>query len=520
MIARLYYRVQYRCLAFVPVVLLVATSAMGADGAAGAEGGTPALPTDSLTGSATPPGLGLSPQAPPVAPAPGDTPSFAAPTPDKRSSWTFRIGGRFFGWEAFGIGRKPGNAPVGYSGTALHAPLLSQGKIPFWGGAGATLNLQYGNRYVTAYVSYYFRLNRPEFQGYLNPQQGPSFGLAYLLFTPDAIRSLRLQFKVGAFTEVYAGPGQWGWGIFGPMLAVRGFGETTNGEFELSRDVRVTFNHGLLAVPGVPEGFARGDYNSWIETGVSSFVHHAHLGIVVNNQWTFKLHYASDHSTDERTYLRTFLGTAPADGRWDTYLGEARWQGDPWGQVGVSGGLYDFRHAASVGDGTWWAVDWTQGAREMTNKFLGPLSNANGKVAVIGAEYNFSVSRILWSPRSFTGDAPDLRVAIAAMLTRTVETDDASYKNMMGYFAGLDTEYRMTSLFSLTFQAYGEDRGTFAGRYRVYSLNPGLAFHTNWLSTDRIQIIYGRRFYSFAADPNTGQPLDRDMIAVGGYITF
>ena len=158
---------------------------------------------------------------------------------------------------------------------------------------------------------------------------------------------------------------------------MRGYGETTNGEWDLTRDVRLTFTQGVLVVPGVPENFARGDYNSWIETGVSSFVHHAHVGAIIENQYTFRLHYASAHGTDERKYLRTFLNTLPADGRFDAYLGEARWQGVPWGQIGVSGGLYDFKNATAVGDGIWWAVDWTQGAREMINKFLGPLSGGN-----------------------------------------------------------------------------------------------------------------------------------------------
>jgi len=93
----------------------------------------------------------------------------------------------------------------------------------------------------------------------------------------------------------------------------------------------------------------------------------------------------------------------------DTYIGEVRWQGVPWGQFGVSGGLYDFQHAAAVADGVWWGVDYTQGAHDMINKFLGPRSGGNGAVAVIGGEYDFSVSSILWYPRSFTGQAPDLR---------------------------------------------------------------------------------------------------------------
>ena len=506
-------RPKYRYALLVPLALLLAA------GGARADEDPPAVPADSLPGSAVPPGLGLAPDAPPVPPAPGGrAPSFGAPTPKGPS--LFRFGGRFFGWEAVGIGRRPGTAPDGYSGTALHAPALAVGKIPFWGGAGATLNLQYGTPAVTAFVSYYFRLNQPEYQGYANPGQGPAFGVAYLLLTPPAIGALHLQLRVGGFTEIYAGPGQWGWGIFGPMLALRGFGETTNGDWDVSPDLRMSFTHGVLVSPGVPENYARGDYNSWLETGTSGYVHHAHVGLTYKNQYVFKLHYASDYGTDERVVLKNFLGQPATDGRMDTYLAEARWQGDPWGQVGVSGGLYDFTHAAGVGGGVWWAVDWTQGAREMINKYLGASSGGTGKVAVIGAEYDFSVSRILWSPRSFTGQAPDLRVSIAGMLVRTVDTSDSSFKNANGYFFGLETEYRMTSMFSTTFQAYGESRASALGRWDVYSLNPGIAYHSNWLSLDRIQIIYSRRFYSGAVDNNSAQPLDRDMIAFGGYVTF
>jgi hypothetical protein len=322
----------YRSALVVALALLLVPVAARADQPAPAKAPDPATdpaaPVDALPGSPIPPGLGLSPEAPPVSPAPGGrAPSFGAPTSDPASS--FRIGGRFFGWEAIGIGEKPANPQPGYSGTPVHVPLLTTGKTPFWGGAGATLNVQYGTKYLTAYVAYYFRTNNEVQQGYANAQSGPAFGTAYLLITPDPIGTLRLQFRVGAFTEVYAGPGQWGWGIFGPMLALRGYGETANGEWDLNRRWRLTLTQGFLIVPGVPEDFPRGNDNSWLETGVSSYVSHAHVGLVLDNQWTFKLHYATDHGTDDRTYLTTFLGTPPQDGRMDVYIGEVRWQGVP-----------------------------------------------------------------------------------------------------------------------------------------------------------------------------------------------
>lgn len=479
----------------------------------------PAAPPDSLPGSAVPWGLGLSPETPPVATAPGGrAPSFGAP--EKPAQQSFRIGGRFYGWEAVGIGRRPTATPDGYSGTPLHMPALSTGKIPFWGGAGATFTLQYTLGRVTALATYYTRINRPEYQGYANPVNGPGFGMAYLEYKPDPLGALRLTFRVGGFLKIYAGPGQWGWGIFGPLLAVRGYGENSEGEWDLNKDVRLSFEHGVLINRGVPERFPRGDYNGWIETGVSSWVNHAHLGMVYRNQYTLKLHYASARGTDERVYLNTALGTPPHDGRMDVYLGEARWQGTTWGQAAIAGGIYDFTRAASVADGIWWGVDWTQGAKDMMNKFIGPASGGNGRVAVIGTEYNFSIAPILWHPRSFTGNAPDLRISIAAMLTRTLATDDPQYKQAMGYYFGLDTEYRMTANFSMTFQSYGESRDSKLGEWSVYSVNPGIKLRTDWNSMDAIQLIYSRRWYSHAADPNSALPFDRHMIALGGYITF
>jgi hypothetical protein len=525
---------QNRYAPLVPIALLFAAGAVHAQEVA------PAAPVelDAIPGSAVLPSPGLSPQSPPVPPAPGGrAPSFGAPT--EKGPATFRLGGRFYGYEAVGIGRAPSNPPAGYSGTPLHVPPLFQGKLPYWGGAGATLNASYGTPALSAFVTYYFQANGKEYQGYYNPQQGPGFGAAYLQVTPDPIGALRLEFKVGYFVDIYGGPGQWGWGIFGPALALRGYGYKVRGDLDLTRDLRFNFAQGFMVVAGVPEDFPRGVDNSWLETGVSSWLYHAHVGLSWKNQYHFKLHYASDHGVDERTHLKNSVNQyVHADGRFDTYLAEVNLDGDPWGHIGATGGLYDFRKAVAVGDGVWWAVDWTQGAQDMMKKYLGLGSNGNGKVAVIGAEWDFSISRILWYPRSFTGNAPDIGVKVAAMMTRTMATDDPLFKDATGYFFGVEAEYKIVPQLSLLFKTYGESRNanmvvptitpgdstisTFVveQRWSTLSLNPGIAYHTNWLSTDRIELYYGRRFYSAAADYNSAKPLDHHMIALGGYVTF
>ena len=463
----------------------------------------------------------------------GRAPSFGAPTND--GDWSFRITGRISGAEGFGIGRRPANPPAGYSGTPLHVPALTQGRLPFWAGAGGGFFTQYGNSVVTAYTAFYVNISPGQIQGYYNPSLGPTFGQGYITINPEPIGALRLGIKAGAFVDVYAGPGQWGWGIFGPFLAVRGYGETISGDYDVTPDLRLSFNHGLLANPGVPANFVRGDYNNWTETGVSDWVHHAHAGFTYKNLYSAKLHYASAYAADERNCafytglsqadcpLLTFANTRPTDGRFDALLLEGRLIEDPWGhgQFGVTTGLYNFDHAFGVSDGVWWGIDYTQGAGDMIKKFIGgPASNGTGKVVFVSWEYDTSVARILWYPRSFDGRAPDLAVRVAATNTWTVASDDPSYTHATGYYVGTELEYKMLSWFSVTFQAYGESRDSNAGRWETFSLNPGIRLHSDWLSTDSIQLIYSRRFYSQAVDNNPEAPLDRDYVVLGGYFTF
>jgi hypothetical protein len=526
-----------------------------ADSPAPAAAPPPAPANDTIPGSPKPPGLGLSPDAPPVPPAPGGrASSFGAPP--SMGEWSFRISGRFSGWESVGIGGRPNPAPADYDGTALHVPPLVQGRQPFFSGAGASLTFDFGNSIINATVRVDANFSGKEYQGYYNPVNGPAFAQAYLTITPPAIGPLRLQLRMGAFTEQYGGPGQWGWGIYGPLLGVRGYGERITGELDLTPDLRLALAHGVMFTPGVPEAWVRGDYHPWIETGVSTWVNHAHATFTYKNQYVVGLHYASAYGSDERKYLRDLLGlpfvanSPRPTGRMDVLVLESRWLADPYGQLGLSLGYWNFDKAASVGNGIWWGLDWTQGAREMLVKYISlssvPLNyNADGtvalngsgfpnnmpvqggtgtgKLAAISAEYDTSLARILWYPRNFDGRGPDIRLALAGIAYRTLETDDPYLHDASGYFGGTEVEYRATSWFSVTFQSYLERRWTWNGRIgpgRVFSASPGLAFHSDWLSTDRIQIAYSWRWYNDIVDSNPAAPLDRHILTVGGYMTF
>ncbi len=217
----------------------------------------------------------------------------------------------------------------------------------------------------------------------------------------------------------------------------------------------------------------------------------------------------------------------------NTYIAETHWQADPYGQIGFSAAWWNFTHAysslhrpdntqtfSSVTDGIWWAIDWTQGSRDFILKYLGPSGRGNGNLAVISAEYDTSIARMLWYPRGFDGRGPDLRVAIAGMGHWVIDTDDPKFRRASGYLLGTELQYVMTSWLTATFQTYGQSRDGVGGRWETLGLTPGLAFHSDWQSTDRIVLAYTRFAYSKAVDNDPALPLDRDLITCGAYITF
>jgi len=310
----------------------------------------------------------------------------------------------------------------------------------------------------------------------------------------------------------------------------------------------------------------------WTSNGISAFVQHAHAALNYKSNYTVRLHAAQVNGINEQQFLYkpTMDTTVLRDGRIRALILELRALTDPYGSFAAAGAFYSLKHALSVNDGMWWGIDWTQGGREMVNKFLGAGTSAqggNGQIAVLTAQWDFSLARIMWHPRNFDGRSPDLRAHLAGLKYFTLDADapvfrDAtgkiiavdqanSYKGTGGYMLGTELEYILLSWFGFSFQAYGEQRympsnrtlvqrdasgnylmdnstGMYSlvqppeslGSWRVYSLTPGIVFRSDWNSLDAITIAYSRRFYTHAVDNNPAQPLDRDVVTLGAWFQF
>lgn len=431
-----------------------------------------------------------------------------------------------------GLGQKPAGAS-GERGRALHTPPLIVGRSPFWTGPGGTLSFQYGNQTVTTFVSVETALTAKEWQGYYASQRGPRIRTAYVAVNPAPIGALRLGFQVGALPSNYGAPGPWGWGLFGPVLAIHGYGGNATANYELGPRTRLYFEYGIAAVPEVDEGTARGTYTDWPEAGLSTIVHHAHAGVSFDNKYFAKLHVARADGRNMRRYLDDEASTPVVergtDGRMDVAAVELKWLADPYGQLGITPVYWDFKQALAVHDGIWWGMDWTAGAREMSNKFLGPQSNGNGKIVAVSTEYDFSVKRMLMYPQQFDGNGRDLRVTLAFLPFWTVQSADPAYDDTRGYFLGASLEHVLLPWLSTSYHLFGESRDaatvdvsakTRRGHWLTYSATLGLVLHSSWQSQDRIALAYSRYFYSKFTDSNPALPLDRDVFTLGGSVAF
>jgi hypothetical protein len=484
---------------------------------------------DGLPGSPTTPGPGLSPEAPPTPPAPGGrAPSFGAPT--DRDAWVFRWGGRISGWEQVGLGHKATDGYPTQTGALLHTPPLTVGKVPIWAGPGGTMNFQYGNQTIMAFTALEAALTSQEYQNYYRADAGPRIRSAYLAYNPAPLGDVRLRFQLGVFPASYGAPGQWGWGIFGPVLSIHGYGGTATANYDTGPRTQLYFEYGIAAVPEVDEAYVRGTYSDWSENGISTIVHHVHAGISFDNRYFAKLHLAQATGRDMRHWLDgQMLNTTAHDGKMQVAALELRWVNDPWGQLGVTPVYWGFDHALSVHNGIWWGLDWTAGGREMSRKFLGPLSDGTGKILAVSTEYNFSLSRILRHPQTFDGNGRDLRVSLAFLPFWTLDSQDPNYKGGKGYFLGATFEYVMLSWLSTIANVFGENRRMAMadvtahwqnGRWSSHSATVGIVLHSDWQSQDRLVLAYTRYFYSNFADNNPARPLDRDVLTLGASVAF
>ncbi|HEY2409190.1 MAG TPA: hypothetical protein VGI10_24465 [Polyangiaceae bacterium] len=393
-------------------------------------------------------GLGLSPHVPEdqsilpggIAPAPG-----APLRPNEGAKFDFQghvqAGGRA-GFNA------RANRTGDQSSEAWHGtPMVPGGNgfentntVPY---SWAELRFSYSTPHVRATVSlassYYTESSIDS--GTFLPNQELAFREAFLQYNPADLGKLKLEIKVGAFEDRYGGMGQYDSGRYGaPLIAtIRGAGETTAARFPLADRLKLVLEHGIKAnLDRPPAGLPSGPANNWPKPWESTtIVNHSHIGFDYDGVIMPSFHWIETIARDDqgdnvdegslRAGYRAgtdIPGLSHADASMRILAADVRLNLRRWGYLYAGASHVDIKHARVL-SGVIGVLNVAWG-RDLMDRYIGRNNDqGNGKITLIGAQYDVGLGELLRYPGEFWGDGPDLHASIYGVYAHVNSPDQA-----------------------------------------------------------------------------------------------
>ncbi len=476
-------------------------------------------------------GLGIAPWVPRVGSVPGGfTPSFAAPSPT--SDWAFNFTGYMSAALRTSFSQRKNDASPEQHTSGYHSPPQTADQYgTFTGtntvpGSWADLTFQYGNRYVTGYVSI-ATYDPSRAASYTNPGSQYLLNNVYMTIRVPPLDHARLAFTVGAVPNFYGALEQYGVGAYAPYVIgyVPGVGETANFEYDLTSHLTLQVEQGVRGViASPPKGIVNNNSTGFAnQTWPASWVHHEHIGFLHRGdiQVQGALHYFYNWSMDDRTALPVdntmTIGVDeahPKDGHISELGADFRILGGRYGYFAAAGAYLRGRDSALLtglntygGTGVRLFKDW-----------WGQNSHGNGTLAVVAAEYNLSIGTLVRYPLAFYGEGPDLIAMVAVQHAQTT-SDDAAFDGRARNKFGTEWTYRMLSWFGIGAR-FDHVRPNSKDADESFSvITPKLYFKSNWTSHDLVTVQYARWFYGShtaaqGTDPVAHENLDNQMLSV------
>jgi hypothetical protein len=178
-------------------------------------------------------------------------------------------------------------------------------------------------------------------------------------------------------------------------------------------------------------------------------------------------------------------------------------------------------HAESVGGVV--EVLNARGGPELIDRYLGPNSSGNGSLTTVGAQYDLSVSRMVYGDK-YQGKSSDVLLSLFGIgtkvqsddKTRELERDPATgvdaptgpkhFDNVTKLKLGGELTYSMLSWLALSgrfdhVRLHGSD-----SQQAFNIISPRLLFHTGWLSRDEFVLQYSHFTYGSNVVARTGSP--------------
>ena len=489
-------------------------------------------------------GLGIAPWVPQVGSVPGGfTPSFAAPSPT--SDWNFNFTGYMSAALRTSFSDRKSTATGDQSSTSFHSPPVTADQYgTFTGtntvpGSWADMTFQYGNRYVTGYVSV-ATYNPSQASSYYNPGSQYLLNNVYLTVRVPPIDHARLAVTAGAVPNFYGALGQYGVGAYAPYIIgwVPGVGETTTLEYDLSPNLTLQVEQGFRGtLSTAPQGIINNNSTGYANQFLpASWVHHEHIGFLVKGEMQVQgaLHYFYNWSQDDRnalmteqipgdpTSLRPGDDTQtpgideghPKDGHIHELAADLRVLGGRFGYFALAGAYVKGSNSSQLtglntygGSGVRLFKDW-----------WGQNSQGNGTLAVLGAEYTLSIGTLARYPQPFWGEGPDLIGMVSFHHAQTTSPDPAFNDRARNKFA-TEWTYRFLSWFGVGARFDRVQPNSRDPEESFSVITPKLYFKSNWTSHELVTVQYAKWFYGShtaaqGTDPVYHPNLDNQMLSV------
>jgi hypothetical protein len=411
----------------------------------------------------------------------------------------------------------------GDSSTVLHSPPLMAQDLRDFEYTGVApdpwlqLNFIYGNSTVSA-TTILVGTSALDAAGYYNPVDQMGVNDAFITVNLTKRLGFAFQLNVGAFTGRYGAMGEYDAGRYGTPLIARTntIGETITTGVRRG-DFYFVLEQGLGGQLGRPPiGLVSAGWNDFADPNVgATFVNHAHLGVSYRRLVKLGLHYLTAWTQDDLTN-----GGQVPNGRITVIGADVSITAGRAGHLYLGGARTWATNAATVSGAI--EILNARGGPELMEHYLGPNSNGNGTLTIFGAQYDLSISKLVFD-RWFTGTSPDVLISLFGV-GAYVTSEDPNYNDVLKIKAGAEVTYTFLSWLGLSerFDHVRLDGGDSTKAFTIYSSR--ILFHTGWRSRDEIALqyshfVYGSEVYVKTGFPPTIDPSvnpDRDVFSLTG----
>jgi hypothetical protein len=455
------------------------------------------------------PRLGMSPGEPQVRSATPSIPFGVEPATSKEFVLDFH--GYLLLPASLGVHERENPLP-GQSSTILHAPpLMAQDLRSFeytavvpkpW----VQLNFVYGNSTISA-TTIMSATTLMDAAGYYNLVEQFGVNDAFVTVNMSKTFGFPFQVNVGAFTGRYGAMGSYDAGRYATPLIARTntIGETITTGYKLG-DFFLVLEQGLGGQLGrPPAGMVQAGWNDFADANVgATFVNHAHLGVAYRGLARLGLHYLTAWTQDDQVN-----GGLIPNGRITVLGADLQLSAGRAGHLYLGAAHTQATNASAVSGAI--EILNARGGPELIEHYLGPNSNGNGSLSTFGAQYDLSVSRLVFGDL-YAGMSPDVLVSLFGVGT-AVSSRDANYDGVVKVKGGGEVTYLMMSWLGVSerfdhVRLHGSD-----SKQAFTSMSSRLLFHTGWRSRDEFALQYSHFIYGSDVQVKTGYPAKLDPSA-------